>query len=113
MIRILAYALGAIVAALATATISERLFSFESAETVIIFGAVMGAINAFIRPVVQLLSLPLSCLTFGLFGFVINAALFWLGGYLVPGIEVDWVGALVGSIIATLATGMLFAVLDE
>lgn len=113
MIRIIAYALAAVVAALATATISERLFVFDSAESVIIFGIVMGVINAFIKPVVTVLSLPISCLTFGLFAFVINAALFGLGAFIVPGIEVSWVGAVVGSVIASLAGGVMFSVLDE
>lgn len=113
MIRIIAYALAAVVAALATATISERFFSFDTAESVIIFGLVMGVINAFIKPIVSFLSMPISCLTFGLFAFVINAALFALGAYVVPGIEVTWVGAVIGSIIASLAGGVMFSVLDE
>ena len=113
MIRIIAYALAAVVAALATATISERFFSFDSAESVIIFGVVMGVINAFIKPIVSFLSMPISCLTFGLFAFVINAGLFALGAYVVPGIEVSWVGAVIGSVIASLAGGVMFSVLDE
>lgn len=113
MIRIIAYALAAVVAALATATISERFFSFDSAESVIIFGIVMGVINAFIKPIVSFLSMPISCLTFGLFAFVINAGLFALGAYVVPGIEVSWVGAVIGSVIASLAGGVMFSVLDE
>jgi putative membrane protein len=113
MIRIIAYALAAVVAALATATISERFFSFDSAESVLLFGIVMGVINAFIKPIVSILSIPISCLTFGLFAFVINAGLFALGAYLVPGIEVEWAGALIGSIIASIASGIMFSVLDE
>lgn len=113
MIRIIAYALAAVVAALATATISERLFSFDTAESVILFGIVMGVINAFIKPIVSFLSMPISCLTFGLFAFVINAGLFALGAFVVPGVEVTWVGALVGSIIASIAGGIMFSVLDE
>lgn len=113
MIRIIAYALAAVVAALATATISERFFSFDTAESVVIFGVVMGVINAFIKPIVSFLSMPISCLTFGLFAFVINAALFALGAYVVPGVEVSWFGALIGSIIASIAGGIMFSVLDE
>lgn len=113
MIRIIAYALAAVVAALATATISERLFSFDTAESVLLFGIAMGVINAFIKPVVSFLSIPISCLTFGLFAFVINAGLFALGAFVVPGVDVSWVGALVGSIIASIAGGIMFSVLDE
>lgn len=113
MVRILAYALAAIVAALATATISRNWFSFDSTESVMIFGAVMGVINAFIRPVVKLISLPITCLTFGLFAFVINAGLFALGGSIVPGVEVNMWGAVIGSLIASVAAGIMFSVFDE
>src|SRR6266513_3670675 len=41
----------------------------------LILAAIFGVINAYIRPVVKLLSLPLTLLTFGLIGFVINIAL--------------------------------------
>lgn len=113
MVRIIAYALAAIVAALATATISERLFTFDSAETVILFGIVMGVIDAAIKPLVRFISLPITCLTFGLFSLVINAAMFALGAWIVPGIEVSWMGALVGSVITSIAAGIIFSVLDE
>lgn len=113
MIRIIAYALGAVVAALVTATISERLLTFDDAETVIIFGLVIGLIDAFIKPIVKALSLPITCLTFGLFSFVINAVLFWAGAQIVPGIEVSWVGAAVGSVLVSVVGGMIFSVFDE
>lgn len=113
MIRIIAYALAAVVAALATATISERFFSFDTAESVLLFGIVMGVINSFIKPIVSFLSLPISCLTFGLFALVINAGLFALGAWVVPGVEVSWFGAVIGSIIASIAGGIMFSVLDE
>jgi len=113
MIRLTSYALAAVIAALVTATISERLLDFDTAETVIIFGLVMGVIDAFIKPVVNVLSFPITCLTFGLFSFVVNALLFGLGSYIVPGIEVSWAGALVGSIIVSIASGLIYSVLDE
>lgn len=113
MIRIAAYAVGTIVATLVVAQISARLISFDSAEAVIIFGLIAGAINAFIRPVVKLLTLPITCLTFGLFAIVVNAGLFALGAFLTPGIDISWVGALVGSILASLASGLIFSVVDE
>ena len=43
-----------------------------------IVAAIFGLINAYLRPIVKLLSLPLNLLTFGLVGFVINAALLML-----------------------------------
>jgi putative membrane protein len=113
MIRIAAYAVGTIVATLLVAQISGRLIEFDSAEAVIIFGLVTGVINAFIKPAVKLLALPITCLTFGLFAIVINAGLFALGSWLTPGLTMSWVGALVGSILASLASGLIFSVVDE
>jgi putative membrane protein len=113
MIRIAAYAIATIVAALALGTISERLIAFDTAESVLLFGLVAGVINAFIKPVVKALSLPITCLTFGLFALVINATMFGLGAYLTPGIAVSWAGALLGSIFASIAAGIMFSVIDE
>jgi putative membrane protein len=113
MVRIFAYALAAMVAALATSTISQEWFSFDSSESVLIFGAVMGVINAYIKPVVRFISIPITCLTFGLFALVVNALLFALGAALVPGIEASTWGAFAGAIIASLAGGLIFSVFDE
>ena len=48
--------------------------------------AVLSVVNAVIRPIVKLLALPITCLTLGLFSFVINACMFWLVFALVPGL---------------------------
>jgi putative membrane protein len=113
MIRIAAYAVGTIVATLLVAQVSSRMISFDNAEAVIIFGLVVGVINAFIKPVVSLLTLPITCLTFGLFAIVVNAGMFALGSWLTPGLSMSWAGAFVGSILASLASGLIFSVVDE
>jgi putative membrane protein len=114
LVRFFAYVVATIVATLALGTISDRLITFDRAETVLLFGVVLGVINAFIKPVVQLLTLPLSCLTFGLFAIVVNAFLFWLGAYITPDLEVpSWWGALIGSILVSVASGIIFTVIDE
>jgi putative membrane protein len=51
---------------------------------------VLGFVNAVIRPLLKLLTLPLSCLTFGIFGVVINLILFWLAFRVTPGFEINW-----------------------
>lgn len=50
----------------------------EGFRYVLLFVLVLGLLNAIIRPVLKLLTLPLSCLTFGLFGIVINLFVFYL-----------------------------------
>ena len=53
------------------------------------FGALaLGFVNALIRPIMLLLTLPLTLLTFGLFALVINGAAFGLAAFLVPGFTV-------------------------
>jgi putative membrane protein len=64
---------------------------------------VLGLLNAVLRPVLVVLTLPVTVLTLGLFLFVINALLFWAASGLLEGFQVrGFVGALVGSLIYTL-----------
>ena len=75
---------------------------------------VLTLVNALIRPVVKLLTLPLSCLTFGLFGLVVNALMFLLVGRLDVGLRVDGFGAaLFGSIVTSVLFGILNTFLGE
>lgn len=68
--------------------------------TAIVTAFVIGLINAVIRPVLLVLSLPINILTLGLFTLVINALMFWLASALVPGFQVIGFGAaLVGAIV--------------
>ncbi|GEO95267.1 phage holin family protein [Kocuria sediminis] len=45
-------------------------------------GLVFGVVNAIVRPVLTILSLPITCLTLGLFAIVVNAAMLWLTSWL-------------------------------
>ena len=64
---------------------------------------VLGFVNAFVRPLMVLLTLPVTVLTFGLFLLVVNALVLWLVGALVPGVRVQGFGpALLGSLVFTL-----------
>ena len=64
---------------------------------------VLGLVNAFVRPVMVLLTLPFTVMTFGLFLLVVNALMLWLVAALVPGIRVQGFGpALLGSLLLTL-----------
>ncbi len=113
LIRVVAYGLAAIIATLILGTISSRLLSFDEPTTVLLFGLVIGVINAFIKPVVKVLTLPITCLTFGLFAVIVNAALFYFGASITPGMDVSWWGAMFGSILTSLASGLMFSVVDE
>src|SRR6185437_16657679 len=66
---------------------------------------VLGLVNALIRPVLVVLTLPVTILTLGLFLFVLNAFLFWLVAEIVRGFTVSGFGAaLLGSILYSLIT---------
>lgn len=56
----------------------------------LILAAIFGVINAYIRPVVKLLSLPLNLITFGLIGFVINTALVLLAAAVSGSLKLDF-----------------------
>ena len=65
----------------------------------------LGLANALIRPILVLLTLPVTIVTLGLFLFVINAALFWLVAQIVKGFAVQgFLAALVGSMLYSLIT---------
>lgn len=72
---------------------------------------VLGIVNAILRPILIILSLPLEILTLGLFTFVINALLFWFVGHLGIGLVVDgfW-PALFGSIVLWIVSWVLSAI---
>ena len=74
-------------------------------ETLALAALLLGVVNAIIRPIVFLLTLPFTLLTFGLFLLVINAAMLWLVGAILPGFVVaGFVPALLGSIVVSLTS---------
>lgn len=69
----------------------------------LIAAAVLGLLNMVVRPILMLLTLPVTVVTLGLFLFVINALMFWAAAGLVGGLEVRGFGAaLIGSLIYSL-----------
>ncbi|MCC6442584.1 MAG: phage holin family protein [Armatimonadetes bacterium] len=83
--------------------------TLSGAVPALIAVAVLAVVNAFIRPLVVLLTLPLNCLTFGLFSVVINAVMFLLvGSGFIEGFRVSgFVAALIGSIVMGIVNGMI------
>jgi putative membrane protein len=80
----------------------------DDAKTVIIVALVLAILNTFIKPVLVLLTIPVTIATLGLFLLVINALMVkWAAG-LVPGFEVDgWWAALLFSLIVSLVSSIL------
>ena len=66
---------------------------------------VLGFVNAVVRPVMVLLTLPITMVTLGLFYLVVNGAAFALASALVPGFEVEGCGwAILGALLVSLAS---------
>ena len=76
--------------------------------------AVLGILNAVLRPVLIILTLPLNILSLGLFTFVINAFLLKMASGVIPGFEVHgfW-PALFGSLIISLASWLLSSLIND
>ena len=62
--------------------------SLDGVVPALVAALVLGVINAFIRPVLLFLTLPINLITLGLFTFVINAALLCLAAWLAPGFAI-------------------------
>ncbi len=80
----------------------------DSVTTLILAALVVGLVNALIKPIVHLISLPITILTFGIFALVINAAMLGLAAWLVPGFSVDGVlPAFLGAIVLAVISAIL------
>ncbi len=89
-----------------------KSISVDSFMTALVVAVVLGLINTLIRPILVILTLPVTLLTLGLFIFVINGLLFWAVGSFLPGFHVDgfWsgvFGAIVYSIISWALASLL------
>jgi putative membrane protein len=77
----------------------------DSVLTAILAAGVLGLINVFIKPVLLILTLPLSILTLGVFTFFINALLLELVSYFVNGFRIDgFLSAFLGALIISVFT---------
>ncbi len=80
--------------------------------TALIVALVWGLFGLTIRPLLNLLALPINILTLGLFSFIINALLFWFIGTFVSGFSVaGFIPALIGSLILAVVSWALHATL--
>jgi putative membrane protein len=62
----------------------------DSVGTLILAGLLLGVVNAIVRPIAFILTLPITILTLGLFLLVLNAAMVWLVGEILPGFHAPW-----------------------
>jgi putative membrane protein len=87
--------------------------SVDNFTAALLFAVVLGVLNAFLRPIILLLTLPLTLLTLGLFTLVVNAIVFWVAtlapsvGVHVSGFAGAFLGALVVSVVSFFASRIL------
>ena len=66
---------------------------------------VLGVVNAIVRPILLLLTLPITVLTLGLFYLVVNGAAFGLAAALVPGFQIaSWTAAILGALLTSIVS---------
>jgi putative membrane protein len=102
-----------------TLSILAAAYLFEGIEVSSFFSAffaaaVLGILNAFFRPVLILLTLPINLLTLGLFTFVVNALLLMLTSGIISGFHVQgfW-SAVFGSLVISVVSWLLTSVVND
>jgi len=112
VLRVLATALAVLLAN----QLFQNLIVINSEQplvTVLVFAVILGVLNAFLRPILLLLTLPLNLLTLGLFTLVVNAIVFWLasvvqgGGVQVADFGAAFLGALIVSVVSFVASRVI------
>lgn len=107
MTRFLLHWLVVAIALFATAYILPGV-SVASWPALAVAALVLGLVNAVVRPVLLLLTLPITVLTLGLFYLVVNGLAFALAALVVPGFTVDGFGwAILGALLVSLFSGFV------
>jgi len=78
---------------------------YRSWVTLAIAAAVLGLLNVLVRPILYLITLPITILTLGLFLVILNAVMLKLAAALVPGFDVNgWWAAILGSLLLSIVS---------
>ena len=86
---------------------------FTSTQVLLISALVLGLVNAVVRPVMVVLTLPITVLTLGIFLLVVNGAALGIAAWLVPGFRVAGLGsAVLGALVVSLVSFLLGRLLE-
>jgi putative membrane protein len=84
-----------------------------SLGTAVIVAIVLGILNTFLKPVLQILALPITILTLGLFYFVVNVFIIYIATFLVNGFAIDnFISALLFGLVVSIVSSILGMFLD-
>ena len=89
-------------------------FQVKNLVAALVAAVIIGLANAIIRPILVVLTLPITIVTLGLFLFVVNALTIWLAGSITPGfIVAGFVPALIGSIVLSIVATVINFVVER
>lgn len=101
------------VALLATAYVVPG-FKVDDFTSALLAAIVLGVVNTFIKPILSLITLPLTLVTLGLFAFVVNAVVLFMVDAVVPGLAIDgWLPAILGAIVLSVVATVLTTLLKD
>ena len=104
--------LGTVAAVLLTVNLVPGITVSGGWETTLLVALVWSVIVVVIRPVLRLLTLPITIVTLGLFSFILNAFLFWAMTLIVPGFVVaGFLPALLGALVLSILTWLIHQIL--
>ena len=87
---------------------------FDSFGSTIIFAILLGILNIFVKPILSILSLPITIITLGLFSFVINALMILLTDYFMSSMAVDgFLWAFLFSILLSIVTSAFSIIFEK
>ncbi len=82
----------------------------DSLPALLVAALVLGFVNAVVRPILFVLTLPITVFTLGLFYLIVNGLAFWLATALVPGFRVDSLGwAILGALVVSIVSWFIGA----
>jgi putative membrane protein len=103
MMRFLVNVLAIVVAVLIAQQLLPDGIAFATWQGLIIFAVVLALLNAFIRPIVKILTFPITLITFGLFSLIVNALFFWLAATLTREVTVaNFLSAFVAALLVSI-----------
>lgn len=113
-IRLASYAVAVAASGLLATTISqERLVAFGSAPAALAFGLLLGGVLAAVAPLLNRVAPPAGCFGFAVVALALGVLVYALVGTALPGFRVTFAGSIVGGVLAMLAAGAVFSLLDE
>ncbi len=102
------------IAAVYGASLLVSGISYSTWKALILMGLVLVLAHTIIKPIIKIITLPISIITLGLFSLVINAGLFWFAGNIISGFSVlTFMAAFWGGLIVAVANSLFSSFIDS